>query len=158
MTNKGIKITGYIAIISIGAFAGNMINIGLSYGIHWLSLEPLKFMESFAIDFPLLLYPTAVTLLPAFIATTILFLISSRGSKEKRFWSNAFIGLLVINVQTMAYHLPLNLQFMDQAIELNAVKGKLNTWLALHWFRVVVALASGVFALRGFTVQISRGN
>jgi len=55
-----------IAILSIGAFAGNMINIGLSHAMYWQSLEPLDFMKFFKIDFPLLLQPTAATLLPAF--------------------------------------------------------------------------------------------
>jgi len=41
------KTIPYIAIIGIAAFAGNMINIGLSYGMHWLSLDPIAFMESF---------------------------------------------------------------------------------------------------------------
>jgi len=39
-----------MAIIGISAFAGNMINIGLSYGIHWKSLAPLEFMKTFAVD------------------------------------------------------------------------------------------------------------
>ena len=29
------KTLAYISIISIAAFAGNMINIGLSYAVHW---------------------------------------------------------------------------------------------------------------------------
>ena len=54
-----------IAIIGIGAFAGNMLNIGLSHAIYWQSLDPIEFMKFFAIDFPMLLVPTALTLLPA---------------------------------------------------------------------------------------------
>jgi hypothetical protein len=59
------KILPYITILAIGAFVGNMINIGLSYAIHWQSLDPIEFMKTFKVDFPLLLGPTAVTLLPA---------------------------------------------------------------------------------------------
>lgn len=82
-----MKKTGpYFAIIGIAAFTGNMINIGLSYGIHWKSLGPAEFMESFAIDFPLLLYPTVVTLLPAFIATLIMYFATPKGSTAKRNW------------------------------------------------------------------------
>lgn len=148
------KYLPYIAIIGIAAFTGNMINIGLSYGIHWLGLEPLDFMKSFAVDFPLLLYPTIVTLLPAFIATIVLYFSTTKSTNAKRNWLYALIGLLLINVQTVAYHLPLNLAFMDQAIELTEVNGKLNTWLAFHWVRIVVALLSGVYAMKGWKSMI----
>ncbi|NJO20713.1 MAG: hypothetical protein HC838_12675 [Spirulinaceae cyanobacterium RM2_2_10] len=61
-----------IAIIAIAAFAGNMINIGLSYARYWQSLEPTAFMENFKAKFiPYLLPPTAATLLPALIATLL---------------------------------------------------------------------------------------
>ncbi|MEM1320515.1 MAG: hypothetical protein AAGG75_09670, partial [Bacteroidota bacterium] len=100
------RILSFIAIIGIGAFTGNMLNIGLSYGMHWLSLEPLEFMEAFAVAFPLLLFPTAATLLPAFIATFILFFVSEKESLSKKYWLYALIGLLTINVFTAAYFLP----------------------------------------------------
>ncbi len=144
------KILAYIAIIGISAFAGNMINIGLSYGIHWKGLAPLEFMESFGIDFPLLLYPTAATLLPAFIATVWVYFSSEKGTQAKRYWLIALIALLVINVQTVAYHLPLNLAFMDQSVEISKVSGKLSSWLFFHWVRVGVALIAAVFAMRGW--------
>lgn len=76
------KILPYISIIGIAAFAGNMINIGLSYAIHWQSLAPIAFMESFNVDFPLLLGPTAVTLLPAFISTLWLVIITKEKKKH----------------------------------------------------------------------------
>ncbi|MGF1556299.1 hypothetical protein [Paucihalobacter sp.] len=60
------KTLPFIAIIASAAFAGNMINIGLSYAIHWQSLDPIEFMQTFKVDFPLLLGPTAITLMPAF--------------------------------------------------------------------------------------------
>ncbi len=139
----------YIAIIGIGAFAGNMINIALSYGIHWQSLPPVEFMETFAVDFPLLLYPTSATLLPAFIATVVLYFAAAKNTPAKRNWLFALIALLVINVQTVAYHLPLNLAFMDQSVELSEVSGKLSTWLFFHWVRILVALIAAFYALRG---------
>ena len=144
------KILPYLAIIGTSAFAGNMINIGLSYGIHWKSLEPLEFMKTFAVDFPLLLYPTAATLLPAFIATILIYLSSEKSTQTKRFWLYALIGLLIINVQTVGYHLPLNLAFMDQSIEITEVGGKLSTWLFFHWVRIGVALTAAIFAIKGW--------
>ncbi|PHN06989.1 anthrone oxygenase family protein [Flavilitoribacter nigricans] len=144
----------YVAIIGIAAFAGNMINIGLSYGIHWQSLGPSEFMKSFAIDFPLLLYPTVATLLPAFVATLVLYFSTTAGTDAKRNWLYALIGLLLINVKTVAYHLPMNLAFIDQAIELTEVSGKLNTWLIFHWIRIVVAIAAAIYAMKGWKCMI----
>ncbi len=150
------KVTAFIAIIGIAAFAGNMINIGLSYGLHWSSLEPVAFMNTFAVDFPLLLYPTVATLLPAFIATIAMYFLSDKGSRARRFWLYALIGLVIINVQTVAYHLPLNLAFMDQRVEPDVVGTRLTTWLIAHWIRIVVAIVAGVFAIRGFESSLER--
>ncbi|MEM7034617.1 MAG: anthrone oxygenase family protein [Chloroflexota bacterium] len=140
----------YIAIISIGAFAGNMINIGLSYGLHWQSLAPVDFMTTFAVDFPLLLAPTMVTLLPAFVASIASYFSSNKGTETRRNWLYTFVGLLIINIQTAAYHLPLNLQFMAQSVDLSDVEARLTTWLIFHWVRIIVAIVASVFAIKAF--------
>ena len=142
------RVLPFIAIISIAAFAGNMINIGLSYGVHWKSLKSIEFMEVFAIDFPLLLAPTAATLLPAFISTLILFFISKKNSSTKKYWFYSLMSLLVINVITVAYFLPLNLDFVNQKIVPLEVEGKLNSWLIFHWLRIILAICSAVFAIK----------
>jgi hypothetical protein len=69
-----------IAILGIGAFAGNLLNIGLSHASYWQSLNPIEFMKFFAIDFPLLLVPTALTLLPAWLGSLFVFLKSDKQS------------------------------------------------------------------------------
>ena len=60
-----------------------MLNIGLSHAKYWQSLAPIDFMKFFAIDFPLLLVPTAVTLLPAWLGSLWLFLKSEKNRKLK---------------------------------------------------------------------------
>lgn len=144
------RIIPIITIIAIGAFAGNMINIGLSYGIHWLSLDPIAFMESFAIDFPLLLPPTALTLLPTWLGGLWLYLKSEKASQSKKYWLYAFIGITLTIIQTSVYHLPMNLDFMAIKYDAATATSKLNGWIIMHWVRVAVAIASGVFALLAF--------
>lgn len=144
----------YVAIIGIAAFAGNMINIGLSYGIHWQSLEPMVFMESFKVDFPLLLVPTAITLMPGFVATLWLIFLNKNNKAARRFWLIAFAGLMLINIQTVAYHLPLNLDFMASRYTALEVTEKLKSWIIFHWIRVAVAIVSGVFAIKAFQASI----
>ncbi|RNC85104.1 MAG: hypothetical protein ED556_11095 [Winogradskyella sp.] len=150
------KVISFIAIIAIAAFTGNMINIGLSYGIQWKSLEPISFMESFATDFTLLLLPTATTLLPAFISTMLVFFMSQRKSLTKKYWLYALFSLLLISVFTVAYFLPLNIDFINQKITIGEVAGKLNSWLFFHWLRVAVAILAGIFALKGFESALKK--
>lgn len=139
----------YIAIIGIGAFAGNMINIGMSYGLHWMSIDPSEFMTTFGDDFPLLLGPTVATLLPAFLATIVIYLMSKKSSQARRYWLYALVGLAIINIQTIVFHLPLNLAFIDESIDSSNVENWLYAWLFSHWIRVIIAIAAGYFAIRG---------
>ncbi|MEQ9404361.1 MAG: DUF1772 domain-containing protein [Cyclobacteriaceae bacterium] len=144
------KILPYIAIIGIGAFVGNMINIGLSYCVHWQSLEPIAFMETFKVDFPLLLGPTAATLMPAFIATLWLVFINKENKTARRYWLYAIVALLLVNIQTAAYHLPMNLDFMELKYSAAEATSKLQGWVFFHWARIGVAIAAGVFGLKAF--------
>ncbi|MDP4844962.1 MAG: DUF1772 domain-containing protein [Salibacteraceae bacterium] len=146
----------YISIIGIAAFVGNMLNIGLSYGIHWQSLHPMAFMESFKVDFPLLLGPTTITLMPAFIATLWLVLITKEDKSARRYWIIAFAALMLVNIQTIAYHLPMNLDFMELKYTAAEASSKLQGWIIFHWIRVGVAILAGVSAIKAF--QISNNN
>lgn len=143
------KILPYITIIAIAAFAGNMINIGLSYAIHWQSLDPIEFMKTFAVDFPLLLYPTAATLLPAWLGSGWLFLTSPKKSESRKNWMYAFIGISLTILQTSVYHLPMNLDFMAMKYDAATAASKLQGWVIFHWIRIVVAITAGVFAITG---------
>ncbi|MEQ9168043.1 MAG: DUF1772 domain-containing protein [Fulvivirga sp.] len=142
------KILPFIAIIGTGAFVGNMINIGLSYCVQWQSLDPIAFMESFKIDFPLLLGPTAATLMPAFIATIWLIFITKENKAARRYWIYAFVALLLVNIQTATYHLPMNLDFMELKYSAAEATGKLQGWVFFHWIRIVVAIIAGVFGIK----------
>ncbi|MCB0707083.1 MAG: DUF1772 domain-containing protein [Saprospiraceae bacterium] len=148
------KILPYITILAIGAFAGNMINIGLSYAIHWQSLDPIEFMETFKVDFPLLLGPTAATLLPAWLGSLYLFIMAPQKTESRKNWMYAFIGISITVLQTSVYHLPMNLDFMALKYDAATAAGKLQGWVIFHWIRVVVAIVAGVYALVGFQKSI----
>jgi hypothetical protein len=139
-----------LTILAIGAFTGNLLNIGLSYAIHWQSLSPIDFMESFKIDFPLLLGPTAITLLPAWLGSLWLFVKSEKSSESKKYWLYAFVGLSLTILQTSVYHLPMNLDFMALKYDATTATSKLQGWVISHWFRVSFAIVSGVYALLAF--------
>lgn len=144
------NIVAIIAIIAIAAFAGNMINIGMSYASYWQSLDPIAFMEDFKVKFPLLLAPTTATLLPALIATLLSVVFSWKNPETRSFWLIALFGLLLTIAITLIYHLPTNLAFMNLKYSAAEATSKLQTWVLLHWVRVVVAITAGVFAILGF--------
>jgi hypothetical protein len=106
------NIVAIVAIIAIAAFAGNMINIGMSYASYWQSIDPIAFMEDFKVKFPLLLPPTAATLLPALIATMLSVVFNWKNPETRSFWLIALLGLLLTIAITLIYHLPTNFAFM----------------------------------------------
>ncbi|MGJ3254391.1 MAG: anthrone oxygenase family protein [Elainellaceae cyanobacterium] len=139
-----------IAIIATAAFAGNMINIGMSYARHWQSIDPIAFMQDFKVKFPLLLPPTAATLLPALITTLLAVVFNWNNPETRLLWLIALLGLLLTVAITLIYHLPNNLAFMDLKYSPAKATSRLQTWVLLHWVRVVVAIAAAVFAILGF--------
>ena len=139
-----------VAIIAIAAFAGNMINIGLSYARYWQSLEPSAFMENFKAKFiPYLLPPTAATLLPALIATLLSVVFNWGSPAARSLWLIALVGLLLTIVITLVYHLPTNFGFIEQKYSAAKATSKLQTWVLLHWVRVAVAIAAATSAILG---------
>jgi len=147
---KQTQTTSIIAIIGISAFAGNMLNIGLSHAIYWQSLDPIEFMKFFAIDFPLLLIPTALTLLPAWLGSLFVFFKCEKKSESRKYWRFAFWGLTLTIIQTSIYHLPMNLDFMALEYDAATAASKLNGWVISHWIRIGIAIISGVYAIKAF--------
>jgi uncharacterized membrane protein len=141
------NIAAIIAIIATAAFAGNMINIGMSYARYWQSIEPIAFMQDFKVKFPLLLAPTAATLLPALIATLLSVVFNWSTPETRSLWLIALVGLLLTIAITLTYHLPNNLAFMGLKYSAAKATSRLQLWVLLHWVRVVVAIAAAVFAI-----------
>ncbi len=144
------NIAEIIAIIATAAFAGNMINIGMSYASYWQSIDPMAFMEDFKVKFPLLLAPTAATLLPALIATFLSVVFNWNNPETRSLWLIALVGLLLTIAITLIYHLLNNLAFMGLKYSAAKATSRLQIWVLLHWVRVVVAIAAAVFAILGF--------
>lgn len=146
----------YISIIGIAAFVGNMLVIGLGFGLYWQSLDPMTFMEQFGLQFPYLLAPTMGILLPALIATIAL-VVNAKGRNEvRKNWIVALIGLMIACTITSVYHLPTNFGFMEMRYSAEEAISKLNLWMLLHWIRTAIVLVSAVFAIKAF--QISNNN
>lgn len=150
------KALPFISIIGIAAFIGNLLVIGLGFGLYWQSLDPMIFMEQFGLQFPYLFAPTMGILLPPLIATIAL-VVNAKGRKEvRKNWIVALIGLMIACTITSVYHLPTNFGFMEMKYSAEEAISKLNLWMLLHWVRTVIVLVSAVFAIKAF--QISNNN
>jgi len=149
------KYLPYISIISIAAFVGNMLVIGLGFGLYWQSLDPMLFMEQFALQFPYLLPPTMGIILPALIAT-IAMVVTTKGQKEiRRSWSVALSGLIIACTITSVYHLPTNFAFIESRYLADEAVSKLNVWMLLHWVRTATVLVAAVYAISAFKLSNS---
>jgi uncharacterized membrane protein len=143
------KTIAFISIIAIAAFVGNMINIGLGYGGYWQTLDPVAFMDDFAIKFTAsLLPPTAATLLPALLATGLSLGLNWKDRTSRKLWGIALLCLVATVIQTVVYHVPVNAQFTEHTYTPAEASAALSTWLAMHWLRVGVAIGGAVFAIR----------
>lgn len=150
------KTLPYISIIAIAAFVGNMLVIGLGFGFYWQSLDPMTFMQQFAIQFPLLLPPTMGILLPALFATIALVVNTKAQPEIRRNWIIALAGLMIACTITSVYHLPTNFGFMEAKYSATEAVSKLNLWMLLHWVRTVIVLVASVYSIKAFQLQLTK--
>jgi hypothetical protein len=143
-----------LTILALEAFLGIMINIGLSYIVHWQSLDPIEFMATFKVDYPLLLLPMFITLLPAFLGCLWLVINNPKKSEIRKYWVYCLICIVMIILQTLVFHLPKNLSFIASSYTALEAQSNFNGWMVSHWIRVIIALAAGIFAIIGFKKQI----
>jgi len=149
-----MKKMSIVAIITTAAYLGFGLNIGLSYGVYWQSMNPELFMQDFATKFPLFLPGAFVTLVPAFFLTLILYVKTKENKAAKKLWQIAFVALLIVNVITSVYHIPVNLKFMDASYTAAEATSKLQLWIILHWVRVILAIVASVYTILGFQSMI----
>lgn len=146
------KLLPFISIMAIAAFLGNLLVIGLGFGLYWQSLEPTEFMRQFALQFPRLLPPTMGILLPALISTIVL-VIQTKGQNEiRKNWIIALIGLVLACTITSVYHLPTNFAFMDAAYTSEQAVSKLQLWMLLHWLRTAIVFISSIYSIKAFQI------
>ncbi|WP_375583204.1 hypothetical protein [Cyclobacterium xiamenense] len=149
------KAFSYLAIIGTAAFIGNLLVIGLGFGIYWQTLEPMEFMRQFGVQFPLLVAPTMGILLPALIAT-IAMVVNTKGKPAvRKDWAIALVGLMISCTITSLYHLPTNFGFMDMKYSAEVASSKLQLWLILHWVRAMFVLIAAIFSVKAFQKQQS---
>jgi uncharacterized membrane protein (DUF485 family) len=147
------KALPYIAIIGTSAFIGNLLVIGLGFGMYWQTLDPMEFMRQFGIQFPLLLAPTMGLLLPAIIATVAMVVNTKSQPAVRKNWVIALVSLIITCTITSVYHLPANFGFMETKYTSAEAVEKLNLWLLFHWVRAVFVVIAAIFSMKAFQKQ-----
>ncbi|WP_375559006.1 hypothetical protein ACE193_14845 [Bernardetia sp. OM2101] len=144
------KILPEIAVLTIFGALGILLAMGLGFGIFWKTLEPITFMNVFAAEFPYFILPTVLMLQPALISSIVLFIRFKNEKEIRKTWLYVMSGMIAAFVITSAYHLPVNLGFIQLKYTAEEITTLLNIWLLLHWVRFAAVFMAAVFALKGF--------
>ena len=142
----------YLAVASLGIFAGAMLTEAGVLVTFWRSLAPAEFLRWYAANAQrLLAYFSPVTSVSAVLA--ILAAVASlwQGHPGRWYALAAAVLAVVIVASFFVYFEPVNASFAAATIALDAVPAELARWSAWHNARTVlslVALAASLLALR----------
>ena len=104
-----------VAIITSGAYLGNLINMGMVHATFWLTLDPIQFMNDFAGKFDLLVTTLPVTRLPSLIAIIIAIWIIRKTLSTLNYWLGALLPAIIGLGISAYYFLPMNNGFIEQS-------------------------------------------
>ena len=158
-----MKRSNFLAVLSTGLFAGGGTMVGLSFGIVFLGLGglvPAMSGEQLVALFPKYWIAIACTIIPVALTKTASLATATfsapKGSNVRRLWLWSF-GLWLVNCAiTVGYHVQVVIgSFMGKYAPEDIV-GTIQLWIALHWIRVALALASFVLAILAVTRSSSK--
>ncbi|MBU1210905.1 MAG: DUF1772 domain-containing protein [Alphaproteobacteria bacterium] len=139
-----------LAVTGSAMFAGVMLAIGVILGGYWKSLPPADFLEWFAQHSHLVMRAIPIVVVPTLIGLAGVLWFDWSNSTNRIIWFGAAGCIIAVLALTMAYYVPSNAAFVAKAIPVDQVSGKLDTWLMIHNFRIVLAFAAsalGVWAV-----------
>lgn len=126
-----------VAITGSALFTGAMALVALVFGPFWQSLPPQDFLLWFATYSHLIGRAMAL-----FIATALIGVAGSLAlnwsSPDRQWWLAALSSMGVIIFLTVIWFLPTNADFTSGAMSREDVADTLDTWLMLHWLRVLL--------------------
>jgi len=149
-----MKQSNFIAVIATGLFAGGGTMVGLSFGFIFLglgNLVPAMTGEQLVELFPKYWIAIACTIIPVALIKTgslaVAFFTAPKGTDVRRLWLWAF-GLWLLNCGiTAGYHVQVVIGSFMGKYSPEVMFGTIQLWIALHWIRVALALASFVLAI-----------
>lgn len=139
-----------LAILGAGAFAGLMLNIGLTLGAYWKGLPPAAFLDWFASNSHLIGRTIPIVAVPTVIGICGSLWLAWNQPSARFWWGVALTAIVALMVITALFHLPTNAAFAAKSLPLDQVSPTLDRWLLLHWFRIALGFAAtavGILAI-----------
>lgn len=139
-----------LAITGSAMFTGVMLAIGVILGSYWKSLPPADFLEWFAQYSHLIKRAIPLVVVPTLVGLAGMLWLDWSNGANRMIWSAAVACIAVVLALTIAYYVPSNAAFAAKSVPAEQVAGRLNTWLMIHNFRIVLAFAAsalGVWAI-----------
>jgi len=158
-----MKRSNFMAVLSTGLFAGGGTMVGLSFGIVFLGLGglvPAMGGEQLVDLFPKYWIAIACTIIPVALTKTASLAIASftapKGSHVRQLWFWS-LGLWLINCAiTAGYHVQVVIASFMGKYSADEMVATIQLWVALHWIRVALAMASFVLAIIAVTRSSSK--
>lgn len=136
-----------LAVCGTAMFTGALLNIGLTFGPYWKSLDPADFLDWYARN----LHFFALTISLCLGATLVGLLGSVWSSwsdvRNRTLWSAALACIVILLTITAIINGPLNGQFSSKSVPIEQVPAALNTWLTAHAIRIALGLTASVLSV-----------
>jgi hypothetical protein len=137
-----------VATIAAGTFAGAQLMIGISFGAQWSQMTAPQLSEAFSGDW----INIAATIIPFALLQTIalpLSLYLAWGhAPARKLWTAALASWLINCTNTASYHFPVVWTSMQGGYSPAEIAAVVDTWVLVHWFRIVLGYMTFYFALR----------
>ena len=136
-----------LAITGSAMFAGVMLAIGVILGGYWQSLPPADFLEWFAQHSQLVMRAIPIVVLPTLAGLAGMLWADWSDAANRTIWLGAAGCILAVLAVTMLYFVPSNAAFAARTVPVDQVAVKLDTWLTIHDFRIVLAVAASALGV-----------
>lgn len=136
-----------VATLAAGTFAGAQLMIGISFGAQWSQMTGPELVSDFSVDW----INIATTIIPFALLQTIVIPLSlylAWGHQPaRRAWTLALATWLINCVITAGYHFPIVWTAMQGGYSPAEIAGVVDTWVLVHWVRIVLGYLTFTFAL-----------
>lgn len=137
-----------VATLAAGTFAGAQLMIGISFGAQWSQMTGPELVTDFSVDW----INIATTIIPFALLQTIVIPLSLYwawgDAPAKRLWTLSLATWLINCAITAGYHFPIVWTSMQGGYSPTEIAGVVNTWVLVHWVRIVLGYLTFYFALQ----------